>query len=320
MSLQVQKESTAFPQMYIATGGALEDALAWIGQERQTLLAESAQHGVVLFRGFPFQTDRDFDAFIRAFQLANFTYADSLSNAVRVNRTERVFTANEAPADVYIHLHHEMAQTPIFPSRLFFFCEHAPEVDGETPVCRSDWLLEELTKVLPEFVEAGERLGVRYRNTMPADDDPESGQGRSWRSTLNVETQAAAEERLGDLGYEWTWGPNSELATLSPMLPAIRHLKDGRRIFFNQLIAAFAGWSDGKNAICFGDKSPIPEDAMRQVTEIAQRITYNLPWQTGDAVLIDNYLVMHGRRPYQGTRRVLASLVASDLTPLKAAS
>ena len=35
-------------------------------------------------------------------------------------------------------------------------------------------------------------------------------------------------------------------------------------------------------------------------------------WETGDIVLIDNYLVMHGRRPYKGDRRVLASLASVD--------
>ena len=49
---------------------------------------------------------------------------------MRINRTELVFTANEAPPDVSIFLHHEMAQTPLFPSTLFFFCEHAPDENG----------------------------------------------------------------------------------------------------------------------------------------------------------------------------------------------
>ena len=38
----------------------------------------------------------DFDRFIAAFELENFPYEQSLSNAVRVNYTPRVFSANEA--------------------------------------------------------------------------------------------------------------------------------------------------------------------------------------------------------------------------------
>ena len=84
-----------------------------------------------------------------AFDLPNFAYDESLSNAVRVNRTPRVFTANEAPPSVTIFLHHEMAQTPVYPSRLFFFCEQAAETGGATPICRSDVLWERLAERLP---------------------------------------------------------------------------------------------------------------------------------------------------------------------------
>ena len=113
-------------------------AAQWVAKHRATLVDRCEVHGAVLFRGFPLKDANDFDAFIRAFTLPNFTYAQSFSNAVRVNRTELVFTANEAPPDVSIHFHHEMAQTPLFPSKLFFFCELAPTERGATPLLRSD--------------------------------------------------------------------------------------------------------------------------------------------------------------------------------------
>ena len=59
---------------------------------------------------------------MEALPLPAFTYDESLSNAVRRNRTDRVFTANEAPPELEIFLHHEMAQTPCFPRYLFFYC------------------------------------------------------------------------------------------------------------------------------------------------------------------------------------------------------
>lgn len=288
----------------------------WLHDRREQLLDDLAQHGAVLLRGFPVSNHDDFDAVVRAFDLRNFTYSDSLSNAVRVNRTERVFTANEAPPSVAIYLHHEMAQTPVYPSRLFFFCEHAPEADGETPLCRSDVLLERLAKERPAFVDACERLGVRYSNVMPGEDDPESGQGRSWRSTLGTGERREAEAKLNALGYQYEWADDDTLRATTPVLPIVRTLKDGRRVFFNQLIAAFCGWQDRRNdprkAIRFGDDSPIPVEDMQCAIDLAEDLTFDLAWQSGDVALVDNFLVMHGRRPYTGTRRVLASLVADD--------
>lgn len=86
---------------------SLSEACAWAKQHRNQLIQRASTCGAVLFRGFPLVTDHDFDAFVGAFELPNFRYEDCLSNAVRVVRTERVFTANEAPPDVRIYLHHE---------------------------------------------------------------------------------------------------------------------------------------------------------------------------------------------------------------------
>ena len=39
-------------------------------------------------------------------------------------------------------------------------------------------------------------------------------------------------------------------------------------------------------------------------------LAFDLPWEAGDVVLVDNFVAMHGRRAFTGTRKVLASLVA----------
>ena len=80
----------------------------------------------------------------------------------------------------------------------------------------------------------------------------------------------------------------------------------------NSTIAAYQGWKDYRNQdskkIQFGDGSDISEESMDDVCEIAEKITHDHFWQKGDLLLVDNFLVMHGRRPFFGTRKVLASL------------
>ena len=307
-----QQYPESFPLLLSSPHGHLQSLLNILKADRQLLLEALASHGAILFRGLPLASAADFDAFIQAFELPNFTYAESLSNAVRHNRTERVFTANEAPPTVEIYLHHEMAQTPRYPTRLFFFCEQAAEQGGATPLCRSDILLKKLQQELPEFVQQCRQLGVRYTHTMPAAADVQSGQGRSWQDTLSAADSTAAEQRLAELGYDWQWQDEGSLRVTSPVLPAVRQAAKGQEVFFNQLIAAFCGWQDARNtarkSIRFGDDSDIPESAMTRVTELAYELVFDLPWQTGDVALVDNFLVMHVRRPFQGQRRVLASL------------
>jgi hypothetical protein len=290
-----------------------QEALTWIGEQREALLRRASQSGAVLFRGFPLSSPEDFDAFISMFELENFPYVESLSNAVRVNKTPRVFTANEAPPSVAIFLHHEMAQTPIFPTRLFFFCQKSAETGGATPLCRSDVLWDEIKEHRPNFARDCEEKGLRYSNVMPSTDDLASGMGRSWQSTLRATTQEEAERRLSALGYSFAWEEGDSLRATTPILPAVEDLGDGRKSFFNQLIAAFQGWKDERNdpskAITFGDGARLDRADVDWVTRRADELCFDVPWQAGDVALVDNLVVMHGRRTFTGTRSVLASLV-----------
>jgi len=296
----------------LITGGG--DLAAFLKANKPAVDAALDDAGALLFRGFDVPDAHAFDAVIEGYGEPGFTYEDSLSNAVRTNVTPRVFTANEAPPTTEIFLHHEMAQTPIYPSKLFFYCEIAEMTGGATPLCRSDWVIDRLVEQSPDFVARLEAEGVRYTNVMPGDDDAGSGQGRSWRSTLSVETKEEAEKRLADLGYSWEWRADSSLRVTTAALPAVRTLADGRKTFFNQLIAAFRGWSDSRNSadksITFGDGEAILADHMASAIAAAEEFTALCEWRPGDVALIDNFTVMHGRRPYEGKRRVLASLVA----------
>lgn len=296
----------------VVPGGG--DLAAFLSANKGAVNAALADAGALVFRGFDVPDPRAFDAAIEGYGEAGFTYEDSLSNAVRTNVTPRVFTANEAPPTTEIFLHHEMAQTPLYPAKLFFYCEIAPGSGGATPLCRSDWVLERLAEQSPEFVARLEEEGVRYTNVMPGSDDAGSGQGRSWRSTLSVGDEAEAEARLKELGYSWDWLDDGSLRVTTAALPAVRTLEDGRKTFFNQLIAAFRGWADSRNdpnkAITFGGGEAITSEDMAPAIALADEFTHDLAWQAGDVALIDNFIVMHGRRPFEGKRRVLASLIA----------
>jgi hypothetical protein len=314
--MQPAVDPNVFPLVLAPPEGlaSLADACSWAASQRESLDARLRLHGAVLFRGFPVDGDRDFDAFIRAFDYPNFAYAESLSNAVRSNRTERVFTANEAPSSVEIGLHHEMAQTPVFPSRLFFFCERPADSGGATALCRSDALFEALAARNPRFAADCEEQGLLYSLVMPPTDDPGSGVGRSWRSTFSVDSRSGAEERMNKLGYTWEWLEGDCLRATTPVLPAVRQLSPGRKSFFNQLIAA-RRWKDSRNtpatAVRLGDGRPLDPEAWADVEPLAEAISVDLVWQRRDVALVDNFVVMHGRRSFEGKRTVLASLVAS---------
>ncbi len=317
MEGQLNFDDGVFPSVVLNEGqfDSIEATNQWIKANLTELEAELANSGALLFRGFPINGAENFDAFSAAFGYPSFTYQESLSNAVRINFTERVFTANEAPKNVEIYLHHEMAQTPISPEKLFFFCDSAADQGGATPICRSDQLFNALEDEMPELAKDFENKGLRYTTHMPSKDDIHSGQGRSWASTLSVDSKNEAEEKLAELNYDWEWQANGSLKAITPILPAVLNL-DGKKVFYNQLVAAYMGWDGVRDnpsrALAFGDGSAIPKDGLERIAELSKNFTYDLQWQDGDVALLDNKITMHGRRPYSGERKrlVLVALAA----------
>jgi hypothetical protein len=157
---------------------------------------------------------------------------------------------------------------------------------------------------------------LKYSTVMPGENDAASGMGRSWQSTFRAQTREQAEQRMKELHYSWQWQDDGCLRATTPVLPAVRTMSDGRKVFFNQLIAAFRGWKDSRNdpsrAITFGDGTLLDRDTVLSVAEAAEQETFDLQWRSGDVALVDNFVAMHGRRTFKGTRKVLASLVCAQ--------
>ncbi|NND83355.1 MAG: SyrP protein [Gammaproteobacteria bacterium] len=306
---QLQLAGEVFPPVVLCPTEltSVDEAVAWVAQHQSAIETLLSGAGAILLRGFALQDAHDFDAFSGAFGYPGFTYQESLSNAVRINYTERVFTANEAPPEVEIYLHHEMAQTPLSPDKLFFYCQSAAQTGGATPICRSDCLYRALLRADPALADQFETLGLKYTTRMPAEDDHESGQGRSWRSTLSVDSKPEAEAKLASLGYGWVWSENDALHATTPVLPAVKQLNNGKKVFYNQLVAAYMGWPGVREnpglALKFGDDSDIPVAALELIASLCEEFTFDIPWQDGDVALIDNKMTMHGRRPYSGDRK-----------------
>ena len=292
----------------------LKSTQDWLKENKIFIELKLEEHGAIIFKDLPVKTAEDFDQFVSTFNYETFTYEESLSNAVRINKTNKVFTANEAPREVEIFLHHEMAQTPTYPKNIFFFCKSASETGGETPLCRSDQLYEELLKEDKTLIESFEKFGVIYNSIMSSGDEFLSGQGRSWQKTLGVSTKNDAEAKLLELGYSWDWIEGDNLSVTTKPLKATKELENGKKSFFNQVIAASLGWKkSSKNQIVpvrFGNNQEIDQSAIEHISELAQSLTLLRSWQDNDILLIDNYRVMHGRKPFSGNknREVLVSL------------
>lgn len=156
---------------------------SWLVGNRDNVDSLLRQHKAILFRcGSSVSTHEQFHLFIEALQYEAMAYVGGA--AVRTQLTDKVFTANESPSTEIIPFHHEMAQTPSPPTHLFFFCETAPRVGGETPILVSSEVCSSMRQHHPAFMRELEQCGVKYVRYMPEFDDPTSAIGRGWRSTF----------------------------------------------------------------------------------------------------------------------------------------
>ncbi|CAM8922811.1 unnamed protein product [Rhodiola kirilowii] len=282
---------------------SIRDHKAWL----QSRLHHS---GALLFRGFPLRTPSDFNAFVEAFGLEEQPYAGP---ALRNKVVGRVFTANESPPDRKIRFHHEMALMPEFPSKLFFFCEVEPESGGETPIVLSHIIYEQMKHRYPDFVQRLEEHGLLYTRVMGEDDDPSSPIGKGWKSTFSTSEKDVAEQRAANMGVKLEWTEDGGARRILGPVPAIKY--DGtrqRKIWFNSMVAEYAGWKNARNdpvkTVTFENGKPLPADIVFSCMNLHEEESVVFPWQQGDVLWIDNWAVLHARRPCNSPRRILASL------------
>lgn len=298
-----------------AAASTTQDALKeWVQSATPEVVdALLLKHGAILFKDFYIDTPERFNAMVEEFGFENFPYVGGA--AVRRQLAPRVFTTNESPPSEKIPFHHEMAQVPSFPAKVFFQCDTPPETGGETPILPSWEIAHRLEAKHPAFVQKLAE-GVRYIRVMPEEDDPSSAIGRGWKSTYATPDRAEVEARLRSLNYTGEWLADGSLRTISPVLPAVRQDvgegRSGRKTFFNSVVAVFTGWNDSRNkgetAIQFADGSYLDPSLIAEAGVIMEELAVAFPWKRGDFVLIDNHTVMHSRKPFTGKRLVTASL------------
>ncbi|KAF2115382.1 hypothetical protein BDV96DRAFT_687324 [Lophiotrema nucula] len=284
--------------------------------------------GAVLFRGLPVKTADDYS---RVAHALGFSWHEEVGRPpLRTVLAPNVKTANEGPPEMPIWPHNEYGWSTINPAWLTFSCLHTPASGGTTPIISSIGLAHVLHQRSPEFFQKLLEKGVRYvyrygkeevksntgtsvlgaygQNVRPKDDD----------ATVRIKVEK--EVRRHSERFEWH---DDGSLSVTHIVPIIRkHVETGFTTWFGNLTSAYGrsrhhGATQPPYLGDDGSYHPLPEygDGTRIETEylelalsIAEGMQVDIEWQAGDVVLLDNYAVMHSRRPWTGKRTVLAAL------------
>ena len=314
ISTEFQREFNGISFPLVLNAEELENQqqlLQWCRESITEIRELLANHGAVLLRGAPVHSATIFEQLLDELDFPRMPYIGGA--APRSQVTSRVLTSNESPPSEPIPFHHEMAQVPNPPAYIFFYADIPSRIGGETSILHSVRMAQRFEESCPDFFARVKQHGVRYVRVMPSEDDSTSAIGRSWRSTFNANTQAEAEIAMAKIGTSWEWQEDDTVITKTAVVPALRtSTHTGQVTFFNSMVAAYTGWIDSRNdpkkAVECGDSKPVDGDALLRCAEIMEEDAVDIDWQKGDVLLIDNQLVMHARRPFEGPRKILASI------------
>ncbi|OGE55068.1 hypothetical protein PENARI_c005G10441 [Penicillium arizonense] len=294
------------------------------------------KHGALLLRGPRDPTAHAFSQLIHSAEenRGNAPYDQLGLAGSRVVHGKEVFSASEAPQDLWIYQHNEYSRYTKFPSNIHFFCQVAAEEGGESPLAHSTELFDRVFAEMPEFVEEVNEKGL----ISPDIYRPPGNEGKNfsftWAGPLafgrHIEPQddmetmkSKAEKEIVRLTPHYWWRDGDQLE-VHQFVPAVRrHPITGLPVWFNSLAGRYGtaldrGATDppyiGDDGMAFppamyGDKTPIPKKYLHRIWELSQEIAVMCSLEEGDLVLVDNYQVSHGRAPWvKGDRKVLVSM------------
>lgn len=227
-------------------------------EKHAEIVKAASEHGAVMFKGFDITTPEEFASVLDKTGLKEVPYIGGAAVRKLVVGTEgkelrhiQVVTTNESPPSEPIPFHHELAQTPTPPSHISFYCQVPSQEGGSTPLIRSDLVYDWILEKYPELADKFEKSGVIYVRRVPQVDDASSAIGRSWISMFKVETREEAESKMKESHYEHEWvqveDGSFDCKVISKVLPAVRVSTNGKKTFYNQVIAAYTGWVDSRN-------------------------------------------------------------------------
>ncbi|WP_425575044.1 TauD/TfdA family dioxygenase [Streptomyces durmitorensis] len=294
--------------------GATADAPGLVAylEDKERLDATLVEQKALTFRGFGIETS-ELDPVMDALVPNRLAYVHG--NSPRTKVGQNVYTSTEYPPQYTISMHNEMSYAHQWPARLLFYCERAPLSGGATPVVDG---VRWLAALDPEVREAFAG-GVRYTQNLHGG----MGLGRSWQQTFETEDRSEVERFLEKGQSEWEWRPDGGLRVSQIRHSTARHPVTGAEVWFNQAdqwhasglgdqtaaaLAQIMPEEEMPQSVTFADGTPIPAEYIAQIQERGLASAVDVDWRAGDLLLIDNVLVGHGRRPFEGPRRVLVAM------------
>lgn len=286
----------------------------YLFDNRQEIFLKIYNIGAILFRGFNLKNSKDFNDIVKIFTPSLSSYVGGDSPRTKINSD--IYTSTEYPAHEAISMHHEKSFSNDYPKFIYFFCETAPAIDGETPILDSRKLYNILDQAI---VDKFRTKKLKY--VMNLHDG--AGIGKSWQDVFELKDKKSLCNKLNTMDIEYLWKPNGMLMIEEIVNPVIQHYHTKEWVFFSQAdqwhpsnlgietlsaMESIMPREDFYHNCYFGDGTEIDEDDLNYIREVVAGEMVTFKWKEGDLLMLDNIISMHGRRPFSGNRRILVAM------------
>lgn len=202
-------------------------------------------------------------------------------------------------------LHGETYYTPHRAPTLFFCCMTPAKENGETIVADGVRIWEAMPE---EYRKAFEAQRILYRRIFDE---------ATWKKVYQTEDIQDVRDICAERGLELIENPDNSIETLHREYG----YQDGKRgrSFINAVILWAAreyitGMNDSKAR--WEDGTPFDQKMLTDINDLAESMTYDIPWEPGMVAIVDNRQVQHGRRAYDDPNRdIIMRLCMEPLTP-----
>lgn len=325
VSVQSDSESVAVP---LSGFQSLEQTLEWVTENRSSIVEQMTKYGGILFRGFPISSAADFEKFVTAIDSHIMQYKAGTADRDRVDGN--VHTTTSMPAYFKLALHHEMAYRKETPSRIFFYCDKAPWIGGETTIADGRAVLNDIPRAIRERFKTNQvrferkllnATGVRkYLLSLSR-----SFRMMSWQNTFRTSDRLSVESILKSQGYKFEWSDRGDLSFWNDLSVVELHPQTHESVWFRPVhYFHFSRRAYGRlfyslGKILMGKRLPklkftsgeeVASKDMDAVHDALESNEIYFKWKKGDVLCLDNRIAAHGRNRFLGSRRILVLMTS----------